>query len=62
MNIARFLAASARSFPDRPAISVGSEPYANYARFFDRVTRLAAGFRALPRMKPGDRIGLAMKN
>ena len=62
MNIARFLAASARSFPDHPAISVGADLYANYARFSDRVTRLAAGYRALPGMKPGDRIALAMKN
>ncbi len=62
MNIARFLAASARSFPDHPAISVSADLYANYARFFDRVTRLAAGYRALPGMKPGDRIALAMKN
>jgi acyl-CoA synthetase (AMP-forming)/AMP-acid ligase II len=62
MNIGHFLAAAARSFPERPAISVGAELYADYARFFDRVTRLAAGFRALPGVKPGDRIGMAMKN
>ena len=62
MNIGSFLAASARSFPERPAISLGGNLYANYAQFFQRVIRLAAGFRAVPGMKPGDRIGLAMKN
>jgi long-chain acyl-CoA synthetase len=62
MNIGSFLAASARSFPERPAISVGADLYASYAQFFRRVTRLAAGIRALPAIKPGDRIGLAMKN
>src|SRR4051812_15081000 len=62
MNIASFLAATARSFPERPAISMGAELYANYERFFDRVSRLADGFRALPGTKPGDRIALAMKN
>jgi acyl-CoA synthetase (AMP-forming)/AMP-acid ligase II len=62
MNIGSFLAASARSFPERPAISVGADPYASYAQFFHRVARLAASLRALPGIKPGDRIGLAMKN
>lgn len=62
MNIAHFLAASARAFPQRPAISVGADLYADYARFFDRVTRLAAGLRSLPGVEPGDRIGMAMKN
>jgi long-chain acyl-CoA synthetase len=62
MNIGSFLVASARSFPDRPAISVGDELYARYSDFFERVTRLAAGLRALPGVKPGDCIGMAMKN
>jgi hypothetical protein len=34
MNIGHFLAAAARSFPERPAISIGAELYADYARFF----------------------------
>lgn len=62
MNIGSFLAASARSFPDRPAISVGDQLYARYSDFHRRVTRLAAGLRALPGVQPGDRIGMAMKN
>jgi acyl-CoA synthetase (AMP-forming)/AMP-acid ligase II len=62
MNIGNFLAASARSFPDQPAISVGDQLYARYSDFFERVTRLAAGLRALPGVQPGDRIGMAMKN
>jgi len=61
MNIGSFLAASARSFPERPAVSVGGDLYANYADFFLRVTRLATGFRTLSEIQPGDRIGLAMK-
>lgn len=62
MNIGSFLAAAARSFPERPAISVGGDLHSRYANFLLRVARLAEGFRALPGMKPGDRIGLAMKN
>jgi long-chain acyl-CoA synthetase len=62
MNIGSFLATAARSFPERPAISVGGVLHARYADFFDRVARLAAGFRMLSGMKSGDRVGLAMKN
>jgi acyl-CoA synthetase (AMP-forming)/AMP-acid ligase II len=62
MNIGHFLGAAAKSFPQRPAISVAGDLYAGYGDFFQRVTYLAAGFRSLPGMKAGDRIGLAMKN
>ena len=56
MNIGSFLAASARSFPERPAVSVGGDLYANYADFFLRVTRLATALHGkwkVERMAPG---------
>lgn len=62
MNIGYFLAAAARSFPERPAISLGDDLHANYGAFLSRVARLAAGFRKIPGIRTGDRIGLAMKN
>jgi acyl-CoA synthetase (AMP-forming)/AMP-acid ligase II len=62
MNIGQYLVAAAKSFPDRPAISLGDQLHARYGDFLLRVARLAAGMRALPGLAPGDRIGLAMKN
>jgi acyl-CoA synthetase (AMP-forming)/AMP-acid ligase II len=62
MNIGQFLVASAKVFPDRPAISLGDQLHASYGKFLSRVARLAASLRALPGVKPGDRIALAMKN
>lgn len=62
MHVGNFLVAAARSFSDRPAISFGDRRCATYEGFMLRVARLAAGLRALPGMKPGDRIAIAMKN
>jgi long-chain acyl-CoA synthetase len=62
MNIGQFLVAAAKSFPERPAISLGDQLHARYGDFVAQVARLAAGLRALPGVEPGDRIGLAMKN
>ena len=61
MNIAVLLKNSARSFPDRPAISFGKTLYATYGQFADRVARLAATFRAAG-LAQGDRVGIAMGN
>ena len=62
MNIGNFLAAAARSFAERPAISFGIDPYASYGKFFTRVSRLAGAYRNRLHLQPGDRVALAMKN
>jgi acyl-CoA synthetase (AMP-forming)/AMP-acid ligase II len=62
MNVARYLVAAARSFPDRPAVSFGTELRWRYGEFSKRVAALAGGLRAISDILPGDRIALAMKN
>ena len=62
MNIAYLLAAAARSFGDRPAVSVGDKPIWTYSGLMRRAAQVAGGLRALPGMQPGDRVALAMKN
>ncbi len=62
MNIAQLLSAAAKTFPDRPAVSVGLETLHDYRQLHDRVARLAAGLRALPGMVPGSRVMLYMGN
>ena len=61
MNQAMVLAQVARSFGDRPAISVGERVLHDYRALADRVARLASGFRALG-LERGDRVALVMKN
>ncbi len=61
MNQAIVLAQVARSFGDRPAISVGENVLFDYRAFAGRVARIAAGFRGLG-LIPGDRVALVMKN
>ena len=61
MNQAIVLAQVARSFGDRPAMSVGDRVLFDYREFAGRVARIAAGFRALGLAK-GDRVALVMKN
>jgi long-chain acyl-CoA synthetase len=61
MNLAVFLEASARSFPDGPAVSVGDELRYDYAAYGALAARLAGGFAALG-LRPGDGVILAMAN
>lgn len=61
MNLAVFLQNAARTFANRPAISLGKNLYATYGQFGDWVARLAATFRA-ERLAQGDRVGIAMSN
>jgi long-chain acyl-CoA synthetase len=61
MNLARLLDASARSFPDEPAISIADRRLYDYAHYGALAARLAGGFRALG-LVPGDRVVLAMTN
>lgn len=62
MNVGYYLAAAARSFADRPAVSLGDRLCWRYEGFLRRVAALAGGLRALPGVVPGDRVALAMKN
>ena len=61
MNLAHLLDASARSFPDRPAVSIADRRIYDYAAYGGLAARLAGGLRALG-LAPGDRVVLAMTN
>ena len=61
MNLAHLLDASARAFPDRPAVSVGDRRLFDYAAYGALAARLAGGLTATG-LKPGDRVVLAMSN
>ncbi len=61
MNIASILGNAARTFGDRPAISIGDELRADYATMALRAARLAGGL-ARTGLVPGDRVLLAMTN
>ena len=61
MNIAQWLAASARLRPDAPALLHGDEIRADYATFARRAASIAANLRACG-IKPGDRVGLFLFN
>ena len=62
MNIAKLLHAAARAFPDRPAISVGTQTVATYQRFVERVARLAGGLRQRAGGKKGARVAIVAAN
>ena len=46
MNIAELLAQSARTFDQRPAVSLGGAIFCTYGALRDRAAALAAGLRA----------------
>ena len=46
MNIAQLLANTARSFPSRPAVSVGCRTLLDYAQLGERTARLAGGIQS----------------
>ncbi|MEO8007213.1 MAG: AMP-binding protein [Betaproteobacteria bacterium] len=62
MNLATFLARSARTFPDRPAVSLGESIWIRYGELMRRVAAMAAGFRNSLGLVPGDCVALAMGN
>lgn len=62
MNIASFLINAARTFGDRPAMSVGDELHADYATMASRAAMLAGGLVGRLGLQPGDRVVLAMSN
>ncbi|WP_417728512.1 AMP-binding protein [Roseovarius sp.] len=62
MNIATFVKQVAKTYGDRPAISVGTKMFCDYAEFADRAWRLAGALRGPLGLQKGDRVGLAMTN
>ncbi len=62
MNVVSVLHQSASVHGSRPALSFGDALHADYRRLQARVARLAGGLRSDLRLRPGDRVGLAMKN
>ena len=62
MNIAQSLANAARTFPDRPAVSVGGETHHTYGELHARVARLAAGLLGMPGIAADSRVVLFMGN
>jgi long-chain acyl-CoA synthetase len=62
MNIAQWLHASARLWPDAPALLDGAEIVADYATFARRAASIAQALCAQHGVSPGDRVGLFMTN
>lgn len=62
MNLAHLLHNAARTFGDRPALSVGDELKFSYREMQSRVVRIAAGLRALEGVKARERVALVMTN
>jgi long-chain acyl-CoA synthetase len=62
VNLAVLLARAARTFGDRPALSVGASVWADYRRLAGRVAALAGGLTGGLGLRPGDRLALGMSN
>jgi long-chain acyl-CoA synthetase len=62
MNLANLLTNAARSFPERPAVSVGDHRLYDYAAYGAFSARIAGAFRDRLVLHPGDRVALAMTN
>jgi long-chain acyl-CoA synthetase len=62
MNLAHLLFNAARSFPHRPAVSIGDISLYDYAAYGALSARLAAGLTERLGLRPGDRVALAMSN
>lgn len=62
MNIAGLLENAARSFPDRPALCFGANVHADYLNFRRTAAALGGGMRDVLKLRPGDRVALAMAN
>jgi long-chain acyl-CoA synthetase len=61
MNLSLLLDASARRFPERPAVSVGDRRLYSYSAYGALAAGLAGGF-IQQGLEPGDRVVLAMSN
>jgi long-chain acyl-CoA synthetase len=62
MNLADALARAARTYPENPAVYLGSELLYDYRTLADRTARLAGGLRSQLELQPGDRVAILMHN
>jgi acyl-CoA synthetase (AMP-forming)/AMP-acid ligase II len=62
MNVASFLTKAARTFAERPAVSLGTALYRTYGALGHRVAQLAGTLTHRYGLLPGDRVALAMSN
>src|SRR5258706_1978052 len=62
MNIVNLLAAAARTFPERPALSIGTRTVSTYGQFAQRVSRLAGALRERCGNAPGARVAIVAGN
>jgi long-chain acyl-CoA synthetase len=62
VNLALLLSNAARSFPERPAVSVGDRQLYDYAAYASLSARIAAALTGRLALRPGDRVVLAMTN
>ena len=62
MNIANILLKASQKYPDRSAISIGSEVLYTFRSLYLRVSYLAASMQQKLLLKPGDRVAIVMPN
>ena len=62
MSLAELLLRSARNFPERPAIALGTRRVATYREFAARASAIAGSFRTRYGLAPGERVALTMAN
>ncbi|KGF70471.1 AMP-dependent synthetase [Hoeflea sp. BAL378] len=62
MNIANWLHASSRAYPDRPAIRFGDQLHATYGQFAARAATMARRLAAHHDVCPGDRVAIFAAN
>ena len=62
MNIAALLAKTARTLPERPAVTLGSEVASRYGALHARAGAIACALRVGHGLAPGDRVAIVMAN
>ena len=62
MNIAALLAKTARSLPERPAVSLGDAVAASYGTLHARAGAIAGALRTVHGLAPGERVAIVMTN
>ena len=62
MNIAQLLVRSARVYPNAPALYHGKRLVTDYAGLAERAAHIAGHLRVSCGLRPGDRVGVFMKN